>query len=53
MSKEEGMSNREIAERLDVSIKTVEAQMTIALKRLRTRVGFRLVCLLIVYSFLS
>ena len=53
LSKEEGMSNREIAERLDVSIKTVEAQMTIALKRLRTRVGFRLVCLLIVYSFLS
>ena len=30
----EEMTNREIADRLDVSVKTVEAQMTIALRRL-------------------
>jgi RNA polymerase sigma-70 factor (ECF subfamily) len=35
MSRYEEMSNREIAERLDISIKTVENQMTIALRRLR------------------
>jgi RNA polymerase sigma-70 factor (family 1) len=37
-SRQEGLSNREIAERLAVSEKTVENQMTIALKRLRARV---------------
>lgn len=38
LSRREGLSNREIAERLSVSEKTVENQMTIALKRLRARV---------------
>ena len=38
LSREEDLTNREIAERLDVSVKTVENQMTIALKRLRARV---------------
>ncbi|HQU57661.1 MAG: RNA polymerase sigma-70 factor [Phaeodactylibacter sp.] len=38
LSRREGLSNREIAERLAVSEKTVENQMTIALKRLRARV---------------
>ena len=47
LSKEEGLNNREIAERLGISVKTVEAQMTIALKRLRTRIGFRLVFIII------
>ncbi|MDB5247468.1 MAG: transcriptional regulator, LuxR family [Segetibacter sp.] len=50
MSKEEGLSNRQIAERLRISIKTVEAQMTIALKRLRERIGFRLVYIILLYS---
>lgn len=38
LSREEDLTNREIAERLEVSVKTVENQMTIALKRLRLRV---------------
>lgn len=35
LSKSEELSNREIAERLDISVKTVENQMTIAIKKLR------------------
>ena len=35
LSRQEQMSNKEIAERLGISVKTVEAQMTIALKRIR------------------
>lgn len=35
LSKREELSNREIAERLNLSVKTVENQMTIALKKLR------------------
>jgi RNA polymerase sigma-70 factor (ECF subfamily) len=35
LSKQEELSNREIAERLGISVKTVENQMTIALKKLR------------------
>lgn len=39
LSKQERLSNKEIAERLGISVKTVEAQMTIALKRIRGAVG--------------
>ena len=39
LSKKEGYKNREIAEKLNISIKTVEAQMSIALKKLRE--GFK------------
>lgn len=53
LSREEGLSNRRIAERLGISAKTVEAQMTIALKRLRSRIGYRLICLVILSAFLS
>jgi RNA polymerase sigma-70 factor (family 1) len=35
LSREQQLSNREIAEQLNISIKTVENQMTIALRRLR------------------
>ena len=35
LAREEGLKYREIAERLDISIKTVETQMTLALKQLR------------------
>ncbi|MCB0570474.1 MAG: RNA polymerase sigma-70 factor [Phaeodactylibacter sp.] len=38
LSRHEKLSNKEIAERLSVSEKTVENQMTIALRRLRARV---------------
>lgn len=40
LSREEGFTNKEIAERLSISEKTVETQMTKALKRLRE--GFKL-----------
>lgn len=35
MAREEGLKYREIADKLNLSIKTVEAQMTLALKQLR------------------
>lgn len=39
LSREQGFSNREIAEKLGISIKTVENQMTSALKYLREKLG--------------
>jgi RNA polymerase sigma-70 factor (family 1) len=38
LSREENLSNKEIAEHLGISIKTVENQITIALHRIRTNV---------------
>ena len=38
LSRVENLKNREIAERLNISIKTVENQMTIALKKMRDQV---------------
>lgn len=35
LSRQENLSNKEIAERLNISVKTVENQMTIALKKMR------------------
>lgn len=49
LSKVEGLKNREIADRLGISLKTVEAQMTIAIKRLRKELGW-LLQLLIFFS---
>jgi RNA polymerase sigma-70 factor (ECF subfamily) len=40
LSREEGLSNREIAEKLSISQKTVETQITRALKKLRS--GFKM-----------
>lgn len=39
LSRQEHLSNKEIAERLGISVKTVENQMTIAIKKLRTSLG--------------
>jgi len=38
--KEEGLKYREVAELLDISVKTVENQMTLALKKIGTAIGF-------------
>ena len=39
LSKQKNLSNKEIAQELDISIKTVESQMTIAFKKLRTHLA--------------
>lgn len=39
LSREQGFSNKEIAESLNISVKTVENQMTSALKYLREKLG--------------
>jgi RNA polymerase sigma-70 factor (family 1) len=50
LSREQGLRNQDIAEGLGISIKTVEAQMTIAIKRLRTRIGFRYIFIIILHG---
>jgi RNA polymerase sigma-70 factor (family 1) len=52
LSKEDGLSNKEIAAQLGISVKTVEAQMTIALQRLRKTLHFRLIYIFIFTPFL-
>lgn len=39
LSREKGLKYREIAEKLKISVKTVEAQMGLALKTLRSKIG--------------
>jgi RNA polymerase sigma-70 factor (ECF subfamily) len=39
LSREDGLKYREIAEKLKISVKTVEAQMGLALKSLRGKIG--------------
>lgn len=41
LSRDQSMTNREIADHLGISVKTVEAQITIALKRIRKFLGNR------------
>lgn len=42
LSREQQLSNKEIAQRLGIAEKTVENQLTIALKKLRSGIGFLL-----------
>ena len=56
LSKHEEMTNQEIASHLDISLKTVENQMTIALKKLKLHLEHHLaefILLLMALSFLS
>lgn len=39
LSREHGLSNKEIAQELNISVKTVEGHMTVALKILREKIG--------------
>ena len=52
MSKHEGLTNIEIAEHLDISIKTVEAQITKAFSLLRTALKDKLALLALLLQFL-
>ena len=45
LSKMEGLSNKQVAEKLDISVKTVENQMTIAFSRLRKELEW-LLCII-------
>ena len=50
LSKVEGFSNKQISEQLNISIKTVESQMTTAFVRLRKELGW-LLCIILFQNF--
>lgn len=52
LSRNEQLSNKEIANQLDVSVKTVENQISIAIKRLRGSLGDFMLFIIIFYFFL-
>jgi RNA polymerase sigma-70 factor (family 1) len=49
LSREEYLSNHQIANRLGISVKTVENQMTIALRRIREKLDLHLLFILILH----
>ena len=51
ISKLEGKKQKEIAEQLNVSVKTIETQMTIAYKKLREELKNYLPLLMFILSF--
>lgn len=51
LSRNEQLSNKEIAVKLDVSVKTVENQISIAIKRLRSSMGDFLMLIITIYLF--
>jgi len=53
MSRKEHLSNKEIAEQLNISPKTVENQITIGLRHLRIKLGDYLVLSGIIFTFLK
>lgn len=42
LSREEGLSHKEISEKLNISVKTIENQITLALKHIKGRLGHEL-----------
>lgn len=53
LCKFEGMKYREVAETLDISIKTVENQMIIAMQKIREKIGKKMIMLLLFSSWVS
>ena len=51
LSREEGLKYREIAQKLNISIKTVEAQMGLAIKNLREKLKDYKQFLMLFYAF--
>jgi RNA polymerase sigma-70 factor, ECF subfamily len=53
LSRNDSLKYQEIAERLEISVKTVETQMSKALQHLRMRLGGYLTALVVLFSFFS
>ena len=50
LSREEGLSHREISEKLNISVKTIENQITLALKHIKSRLGHELLGVMLFIS---
>jgi RNA polymerase sigma-70 factor (ECF subfamily) len=53
LSREQGLSHKQIAEQLDISVKTVENQINLALKQIKTHLGKDIVPVLLFLSLFS